>query len=242
MSLHCIGMCGPILIGFSQVFKQVAPTLEGKRIERSRWRVVWEFGWYHLGRIWTYALLGFAAGWVGAGVRHSAAVMGWHRAAGVVIGVAVILSGILLLGIIPGLKVSALVDGCALKQWSAWRWFNALLRSRGAAPRLLLGVVMGFLPCGLVYAMLAVVAALPTPWHAAFGMTVFGIGTLPSLTVVMAAVHLVPIRLRANGTRVAAVMVVLTGIWMTVRASLPHEHAAEHTTHSQIATQDDHHL
>lgn len=215
-SLHCIGMCGPLLVGFSQVFERQQGG--GGR------GVAMDFAWYHAGRIWTYALLGFAAGVVGAGVRHGSAVMGWHQAAGIGIGIVVILSGVALLGVVPGLKIEALIDGCALQRWRRFDWFRALLAGRGALPRLLLGVVMGFLPCGLVYAMLAVVAALPTPWQAAGGMIVFGIGTLPSLTAVLAASHLMPAKWRAHGTKLAAVIVMLTGAWMIARTVLPHDH------------------
>ncbi len=229
-SLHCIGMCGPLLVGFSQAFQRA----DGHR------GVAMDFVWYHVGRIWTYALLGFAAGVVGAGVRHGSAVMGWHRAAGIGIGVVVIFSGVALLGAIPGLKIESLIDGCAMHRWRRFDWFRSLLAGHGPLPRLLLGVVMGFLPCGLVYAMLAVVAALPTPWHAAGGMIVFGVGTLPSLTAVLAAAHLLPAKWRAHGTKVAAVIVVLTGVWMAVRAALPHDHGdhgpeQEHHHHDAAA-------
>ncbi|MCE9592351.1 MAG: sulfite exporter TauE/SafE family protein [Planctomycetes bacterium] len=44
---------------------------------------------------------------------------------------------------------------------------------------------MGLLPCGLVYAMLAVVATLPHPLLSASGMVVFGLGTLPALIAVL---------------------------------------------------------
>jgi sulfite exporter TauE/SafE len=227
-SLHCIGMCGPLLVGFSQAFARA----DGRR------GVAMDFVWYHAGRIWTYALLGFAAGAVGAGVRHGSAVMGWHQAAGIAIGVVVILSGIALLGVVPGLKIDKLLDGCAMQRWRRFDWFRSLLAGRGALPRLLLGVVMGFLPCGLVYAMLAVVAALPTPWHAAGGMIVFGIGTLPSLTAVLATAHLLPAAWRAHGTKVAAVIVVLTGAWMVTRAAMSHnhgDHGPDHEHHHHDA-------
>ena len=29
-SLHCVGMCGPILAGFAHVFEQVTPTVNGQ--------------------------------------------------------------------------------------------------------------------------------------------------------------------------------------------------------------------
>lgn len=202
MSLHCIGMCGPILLGFSQVFVRING--KGSR--------AWDFLWYHVGRIWTYAMLGFVAGWLGHAVRA-----GWGRAAGVVIGAIVVLGGVSLLGLIPGVNL----DGCTLKRWQSSRWFTALTSGRGVTPRLLLGVVMGFLPCGLVYAVLAVTAALPTPWHAAGGMVVFGLGTVPSLSAVLLCSSAIPVRLRAGGMRLAAVMVIVAGAWMAARGAWP---------------------
>ena len=233
-SLHCIGMCGPILIGFSQVFERTRVTVAGQAVDAdtrpgpgARGRaaaLVWDFVGYHVGRIWTYALLGFAAGWSGEAIRHGSALAGWHRVAGIALGIVVVISGVLLAGVNSRLRLDALLNGCALERWRSWGWFRALLHGQGLTPRLLLGVVMGFLPCGLVYAMLAMVAILPTPWHAALGMIVFGIGTLPSLTVALTVGHLVPARWRAHGTRLAAVMLIVTGAWMTIRSALPHEH------------------
>lgn len=229
-SLHCVGMCGPILVGFSQAFERAKLTVAGKPVAR-RWRTAaWEMTCYHAGRIWTYALLGLLAGWLGEGIRHGSDLMGWHRAAGVTISGAIILSGVMLLGVVPGVKLDALLSGCAFGKWGAARWFQMLLASRGMAPRLLLGAIMGFLPCGFVYGMLVVVATLPTPWHAALGMVVFGIGTLPALTAVLVTTRLVPVRLRANGTRLVAVILVLLGAWMMTRSLWVHDHG-EHMDH-----------
>lgn len=230
-SLHCIGMCGPILAGFSQVFV----TVKGKRVGGA----AVDFAWYHVGRLWTYALLGLIAGFAGAGVRHGSAVMGWHQWSGAAIGAAVIFSGLALLGVVPGLKLDQLAHGCGS---GGPKWLQSLVAGRGAMPRLLLGAVMGFLPCGLVYAMLVLAAALPTPLHAAGAMLAFGLGTLPSLTGVLIASRAVPARLRAQGTRLAAVLVILSGSWMIARTFWPHEHHApgsgdvhEHHHHSDSA-------
>ncbi len=226
MSLHCIGMCGPIVVAFDQVFERVELTVAG-RSPRGR-GVFWAFFCYHVGRIWTYAMLGLLAGWLGAAVRHGSAWMGLQRGAGVVISVAVIISGVLLLGVIPGVKLDALLNGCSYQKLAAARWFAALTQSRSTIARLLLGIIMGFLPCGLVYAMLAVAAALPTPWHAALGMIIFGVGTLPSLTAVLLGVQFLPRRLRAHSIRIAAVLIVLVGVWMLARSFIDHEHGHDH--------------
>lgn len=226
-SLHCIGMCGPILVGFSQAFERVSLTVEG----RARGTTAWDLAWYHAGRIWTYAALGFVIGLVGQTLHHGSAWIGWQRAAGISMAVAVIFSGAALMGVIPGLRPDAILKGCPTGRWQTLPWFKTLVQSRGPIARLLLGAVMGLLPCGLVYAMLTIVAGLPSPWHSAAGMIIFGLGTLPSLTAVFWLGRLIPRRLRAHGTTLAAVVVILTGAWMLARTLVPHgAHTHHHNT------------
>lgn len=216
-SLHCIGMCGPILFSFSQVIDDAAR----RRGEPLR-SVRFDFAWYHAGRIWTYGMLGFLAGWAGQGLRAGSDYLGWQRPLSVAVGVIVILSGLALLGVIPGLRFLTSPKTCDTERLRAPSWLLGMLRAPGRLPRLLLGATMGLLPCGLVYAMLAIAATLPSPAHAALGMVVFGVGTLPSLSAVLLAGRLLPARLRLHGTRVAAIAVILAGCWMTVRTLLPH--------------------
>ncbi len=215
-SLHCIGMCGPILLGFSQVFERSRVTVEGRATGRA-WAGAADFACYHIGRIWTYAMLGLLAGFAGQGLRASGAWLGWQRPVSLGVAVAVVLCGVVLLGLIPGLRTDAWLTSCATRRFRGRAWFDALLHGRGAAPRLLLGAVMGLLPCGLVYAMLVVVAALPHPLLSAAGMVAFGLGTLPALTGVLVATRLLPAWVRAHGTKLAAVTLIITGGWMAAR-------------------------
>jgi sulfite exporter TauE/SafE len=222
-SLHCIGMCGPILFSFSQVLEDAA-----RRRGEPRPSLQLDFAWYHAGRIWTYGVLGLLAGWAGHGLRATSAHFGWQRPLAVALGVVVILSGLALLGVIPGLRFLGAPKGCEVGRPRGPSWLLAMLHAPGWLPRLLLGAAMGLLPCGLVYAMLAVAATLPSPAHAALGMVVFGLGTLPSLSAVLVAGRILPARLRVHGTRMAAIAVILAGCWMTVRTLWPHTMHAMH--------------
>ena len=47
-SLHCVGMCGPILLSFSRVFDGTALAADGKARSGS---LMLDFGAYHAGRI-----------------------------------------------------------------------------------------------------------------------------------------------------------------------------------------------
>jgi hypothetical protein len=129
----------------------------------------------------------------------------------------VIFSGVLLSGMLPLRWGASLRTGCGLERVRNVPWFRSLLEGPGRLPRLLLGATMGLLPCGMVYAMLAVVATLPGPAHAALGMSIFGLGTLPSLSAVLIASRIIPDRLRLQGTRIVGVTLIIAGCWMTAR-------------------------
>ena len=238
-SLHCVGMCGPILVGFAGAFRgdpggppQAAGHPRGGSLGI-------DFLAYHVGRIWTYALLGVFAGLAGSGLRHGSALLGWQRGAGVMMAATVLLSGLLLLGLVPGFDGRG--SSCAVQRIRRIPMLGSLVAGSGFTARLLLGASMGLLPCGLVYAMLAVAAVQPTPFHAAAAMAAFGLGTLPALSAVLVAGRLIPHGIRRHGTRVAAILLVLAGVWMSVRALRPpHLHPAGEATNVPAATLQDH--
>ncbi len=210
-SLHCVGMCGPILVAFSQALGSANPS------PRRFWQP--DFFYYHAGRLWTYGLLGFLAGWAGLELRQGSAWLGAQRSFSVLFSVLVILSGVVALGLVPRLRLDAVVTGCAVAA-SRRPWLAALLREPRRVARLLLGAVMGFLPCGLVYSLLLVVSTLPSPLHSALGMVCFGAGTLPALTAVVLGSRAAPRWLRAQGTRIAAALLIAMGLFMLARALL----------------------
>ena len=208
-SLHCIGMCGPLLIGFGRAFGEAAET---------RSRAGWALVPYHLGRIWTYTLLGLGAGLAGRGLVDAATVVGWQRPVMIAAAALVLVSGVLLLGVVPGVRLERAL-ACAVSRLRTRGPLRALTDHGGVTARLLLGAVMGLLPCGLLYAMLALAAATASPVHGALAMLAFGLGTVPALTAVRLAERaLLPAWLRVHGTRIAAVAIVLTGGVMLSRA------------------------
>jgi hypothetical protein len=69
-----------------------------------------------------------------------------------------------------------------------WTRMLARLTSRidrtGPGGGYLLGVALGFLPCGFLYAALAAAAATADPLQGALAMLAFGLGTVPALVLV----------------------------------------------------------
>lgn len=215
-SLHCVGMCGPILAGFSQLSAGNARPASMRS----------DFVAYHAGRIWTYTLLGFAAGSFGARLRDEAERLGWQRPLSILFAGLVIGTALLLLVAWPSGRFAAFLRRCGGEAFARTR-LHAIARTPGFGARLLLGAILGFLPCGLVYAMLATVATFPTPLHAALGMLIFGLGTIPSLSVVLLLGRSLAPWVRRRGTPLVAAALLVAGGTMLWRAlASPDAHAA----------------
>jgi sulfite exporter TauE/SafE len=83
---------------------------------------------------------------------------------------------------------------------------------------LLLGLVWGWLPCGLVYSVLVWSIATGDPLRGAGLMFSFGLGTLPSLMLMGAVAAGLAARVRDPRTRhVAGFLVILFGVYALVR-------------------------
>lgn len=163
-TMHCVPMCGGFVLG--QVADGMARLPATHFCE---WRRVTGGALlpYHLGRITTYAGLGALVG-VGAGR------LPWFDT----ISAALLLLGatLFLLHVVrflPGLERAP----------AAWTHFvtSAAARARGGYP---LGIALGFLPCGFLYAALATAAASGSPLLGAGAMLAFGLGTAPALIAV----------------------------------------------------------
>lgn len=220
-SLHCIGMCGPILLGLSQSFRAENPAndsdIEQNESPRSN---TFDFVWYHVGRIWTYGMLGFIGGLLGRELGQRSTWLGWQQTVGLGFGAVVVLTGLALVGILPGVNLDRLLHSCAFKRFGPKGWFRSLIMQRTVGSRLLIGAVMGLLPCGLVYGALLIAVGVQSPLFSAIGMIAFGIGTIPALSAVLIGSHLIPSRWRVHGSRLAGIVVMLTGAWMIWRSAM----------------------
>jgi len=221
-SLHCLVMCGPILLVIDRLRWRGA---DGSREKNSRGRALGRALGYHAGRIWTYGLLGLLAGAIGDRLEIGATMLGWQRPFAFLAGSLVLAAGLAAFGWLPKLALGKLTLGklsldlpasCAAAI-GRYPWLNAL--ARGRQP-LLLGAVMGLIPCGLVYAVLIVAATLPNPWQSALAMIVFGAGTVPALAVLIVGSRTVPRWLVAKSPSVAAATLTAAGLVILVRTLL----------------------
>jgi len=151
---------------------------------------------YHSGRIAMYATLGAVAGAAGAIVPGPTWVPS-TIAAFLLVGFALALAGLL-----PEPRFA--VPGLA---WAGAR----LARQTGVPSRLAFGAVNGLLPCGLVYAALAIPVAAADPVVGAAAMAVFGLGTVPALAIATLGLRRVLARSLA-ARRTLAAMLLVTGL------------------------------
>jgi len=198
-SLHCLQMCGPIVLSWSV----------GRNALRANLK-------YNSGRILTYTLLGALAGFIGKGIGSAAQIAGFSAGARIVAGAAMILAGILMIGLFPS---SGLVQ---LKPPARFtRWIGHHLRN----PGIRIGLMLGFLPCGLIYAALLKAIDSGGPWAGALTMLAFGLGTSVSLLLLGTATSLFHFRW---STKFAAVCVMLTGAVLLYRGlTAPRCHVAQ---------------
>jgi sulfite exporter TauE/SafE len=152
---------------------------------------------WHAGRLTAYAILGALAGSAGTLLAAPAWVPALF-ATGLLVWFSLALAGVVAEPrvVIPGL---ASVGARALASPSLPAHFG-------------FGIVNGLLPCGLVYSALALSAVLGGAVRGALGMALFGLGTIPLLSV--GAVALERLLLTTLWRRrLVALLVLLAGCW-----------------------------
>jgi sulfite exporter TauE/SafE len=106
---------------------------------------------------------------------------------------------------------------------------GSLLRAAQLRSVFLGGVINGLLPCGLVYAYLALAAGSGDMLRGAFTMACFGLGTLPLMVATGCSGSLLSCGRRRQLLRLAACCVILTGV-LTVARGISFMHIADPPT------------
>lgn len=165
-SAHCMAMCGALSLA-----GHAAPTQRNKGISLFV---------YHAGRLFSYTLIGGLAGATGglllAQTCSDDVLAAWPRIAA---NVALI-----------GVALAMLLGWSGLERMARpflplWRRImpltQRLRQSSGLGARFTLGMLWGWIPCGLIYAVAATAAISGSPVTGATLLLGFGIGTLPAL-------------------------------------------------------------
>lgn len=199
---HCLGMCGPLALLVTARTQGHAGRLLGRQFV------------YALGRVSTYVTLGAFAGYLGWKLLRTApTALHVQAILAVVAGVALLVQGVLASGLWRPRWLQG-VGSCG--PLSAWR---TLLQEGRLGPLYLAGSLNGLIPCGLVYAFLALAGSTGSLFRGALVMLAFGLGTVPALAAAGVGGSLLRPNVRLRLVQVAACCVLLTGGWAVARGA-----------------------
>lgn len=165
---------------------------------------------YNSGRTITYAFLGAVFGLVGMGISLG----GLQQWASILLGIAMILAVLIpRLGTVskPIYRLSDFIASILKKP------FSSLFRTRTYRSLFVIGLLNGFLPCGLVYIALAGALVMSHAFEGALYMALFGLGTAPLLLVISLAGNILSQNLRSRLSKIIPVFIVLLGLIFIVR-------------------------
>jgi sulfite exporter TauE/SafE len=192
-SLHCAGMCGPLALAL--------PATGNSRVSFTAGRVAYNFG-----RITTYCLLGALFGLVGL----SFALAGFQRWASIGAGAAI------LIGLLASSR-RALNTPVSKAVSRVRAGMGSLLHRRTLGSIYLLGVLNGFLPCGLVYVACAGAVATGGFFTAVAYMAAFGAGTVPMMLSLGLAGKMLHAGIRLKFQKLIPVCLLMLGLLLVLR-------------------------
>ena len=194
--VHCAAMCGGIATGFSAM----AP--------RGGWIAALE---PNLGRVLGYTLAGVIVGAFGHGLLDLARIDWLSTALRAAVGLVLIVVALRLLDRRGRLAFLSL-PGAGL--WQRMRPLQRhLLPADSRGKRIALGMLWGWMPCGLSTTLLAAAWLQASAAHGALTMAAFGLGTLPLMIPLTWAGARIGQRLQRGSLRtVAGALVILAGL------------------------------
>ena len=161
-------------------------------------------------------LLGAAAGLAGGAMGWVGSLAGVENVASIVAGVAMVVTALVMLCL-----------GLGLRGWGGFAMPGRLLRPAGklisspsAQAKFALGLLMGFLPCGLIYAALMKAIGTATPAGGALTMLAFGMGTSVALVLVGLGSSAATRKVARWGTTISAITVLVMGAILIVRGAM----------------------
>ena len=212
---HCAGMCGPFVL--AQTARRMAGGNLGLgEMRRLRGAALLP---YHLGRSTIYIGLGAVGGWLSSAIDQTV----FFRFA---VAVLLTIAGLMMIGpaiaSLGGASFAGISSGKPALAGNRFyaRLFEPLVGTLSRGSGYGLGLALGFLPCGLVYAALAAAAATGSAWSGAAIMAGFAAATVPGLVAVAFLGELAGRRWRQGMARAAPWLMAVNGavlLWLAVR-------------------------
>jgi len=221
-SVHCVGMCGGIVgslnMGISLTNKNPRPYLLGFNLL------------YNIGRLSSYVI----AGLIAAGIGESSSSIFTHNTqqfGAWLSGIFMILLGFYIAGWWQALSKIESIGHLIWKHIQPIG--NKLLPVKSFSQAFMLGALWGWLPCGMVYAMLVFALSSQDMLQGGLIMLAFGLGTLPTLLLLGTAAATMKQFLQKPIVRqLAGSLIILFGVYNLVSPN-SHEHHSDSHQHMQ---------
>jgi sulfite exporter TauE/SafE len=164
-SLHCIGMCGPIAM--------MLP-LDRNNSAKKAFQILL----YHAGRLTAYGTLGLIFGILGKGLY----LAGMQQQISIIVGILMITIVLIPEKIFAKYNFSKPIYRIISKVKSS---LGNQFRKKSPDAIFTIGLLNGFLPCGLVYAALFGAIAMQNEFYGVAYMLLYGLGTIPMMSAVV---------------------------------------------------------
>ena len=196
-SVHCIGMCGPLIMAlpFSQ------------KNNFQKWASLFL---YHFGKIASYALLGVLFGLFGSQFP----IFGLQKNISIVIGITMLLYVVYVFVLKPKHIQLGVFDGLYK---SIFKALGKLFKSKHTGAFLLIGLLNGLLPCGMIYMALSSAMATQHILSGGILMAFFGLGTVPALLLVALGGQYIGFAFRRNIQKLLPVFIFGMGVLLILR-------------------------
>ena len=196
-SFHCIGMCGPIAM-----MLPVDRTNQAKKVT--------QIITYHVGRLTAYGTIGFVFGLLGKGFF----LAGIQQNLSIFIGVAMIVVVLIPEKIFAKYNFSKPVYRLISKIKTA---LGSQFRNKSYKSLFTIGLLNGFLPCGMVYVALFGAIAMQSESLGVLYMILFGLGTVPMMSSIVYINSFLTVPIRNKIQKVIPYVAVLIGCLFILR-------------------------
>lgn len=196
-SFHCVGMCGPIALALplnrENNITKIAGILH-----------------YNFGRIITYIALGILLGLFGQGLK----LAGILQYTSILMGVIIILSVIL-----PSILRKINFTSIYYLKFNNWikNKLSKYLKRKSNISLLILGLLNGLLPCGMVWLAMAGAVAYGEIFSGGMFMLFFGLGTLPIMFSLPYFSNYISLKLKNKLSKVIPFMMIAFGLLFILR-------------------------
>ncbi len=203
---HCAGMCSPFVLA------QAGSDFSVRKLSTSLLLP------YHLGRMTTYVALAVLV----SSFVNLAFVFSDLKSL-IAVPMLVTAGVIFMVSIFP--RTSALFPWIGKIHWNApftivGKFMPKFINRDNIFFRYALGILLGFMPCGLVIAALMASATAPTVLQAALAMAAFTVGTMPALLLVGLGGGAIKKKFPKAARRFSEVAMAISSIWLFVIAGI----------------------